>query len=130
MDILFSEMITPRTQLVFSLSRLRTEQILVSCTVVTSALYMNAEMDGSNIFAIIKSKTVTRGNINPKDIWIYLPKSIGSKNRDYGNRFVNIIYTRRTQTITLINIQEQSLQKPFTKYGRRIKIKKAGIKSL
>lgn len=30
----------------------------------------------------------------------------------------------------VINIQEQSLQKPFTKYGRRIKIKKAGIKLL
>ena len=73
----------------------RIKQTPVFYIVVISVLYTNAVTEDSNIFVIIKSKTVTRGNINPKDIWSYLPKSNGSKNKDYGNRFVNIICTKR-----------------------------------
>jgi hypothetical protein len=47
---------------------------------------MNAEMDGSNIFVTTKSKTVIRGNFNPKDIWNCLLKLNGLKSIDCGNR--------------------------------------------
>ena len=67
-------MITQRTQLVLLPLRLRIKQTPVFYIVVIFVLYTNVAMEDSNIFVIIKSKTVIRGNINPKDIWGYLPK--------------------------------------------------------